>query len=67
MIFLQFGRNPTNILVRFTDIKTLTRSVTLRQLFLRTYQNELFTESYQEHEQALFDSRWISLRNALTE
>lgn len=67
MTFIQFGRNPTNILVRFADIKTLTRSVTLRQLFLRTYQNELFTETYQEHEQSIFDARWVSLRNALTQ
>jgi hypothetical protein len=41
------------------------RSVNLREIILRTYQNDVVTERYQEHEIAQFDSRWVSLRNTL--
>jgi hypothetical protein len=65
MHFLQFGRNPVNTLVRIADIKSVMRSVNLREIILRTYQNDVISERYQEHEVTQFDARWVSLRNLM--
>jgi hypothetical protein len=65
MHFLQFGRNPFNTLIRVADIQTVSRSLGLREIILRTYAGQMYSEKYQEHEIAAFDARWVSVRNTL--
>lgn len=63
MHFIQFGRNPANTLIRMTDIQTVSRNLTTREITVRTYAGQVYVERYQEHEQSSFDARWITIRN----